>query len=191
MTTDNSVSHWLALLKEGEKAAAQPLWERYFRRLVALARGRLLGMPRGAADEEDVALSAFAAFCQGVAAGRFPDLADRQELWRLLMTLTARKAIHLVRDQHRQKRGGALTVEDEDLDAIVGAEPTPAFAAQLAEEFQRQMDRLGDPTLRAIALAKLEGYTNEEIAGKIDCAPRTVERKLRLIRALWQEEGPA
>src|SRR5581483_11439827 len=135
--------------------------------------------------------SAFAAFCQGLEAGRFPDLADRQELWRLLMTLTARKATHLVRDQGRLKRGGGAAAEpDADLDAVVGDEPTPSFAVQLAEEFQRQMDRLGDPGLRAIAVAKLEGYTNEEIAGRLDCAPRTVERKLRLIRALWAEEAP-
>jgi DNA-directed RNA polymerase specialized sigma24 family protein len=191
MPANNSVTNWIARLKEGEKAAAQPLWERYFRRLVGLARGRLLGKPRRAADEEDVALSAFATFCQGIEAGRFPDLADRQDLWRLLMTLTARKASHLVRDQHRQKRGGAAAPGDVDWSAIVGDEPTPAFAAELADELQRQMDRLGDPGLRAIARAKLEGYTNDEIAAKLDCAPRTVERKLRLIRALWTGEDPA
>src|SRR5262249_47596565 len=107
MAADESVSHWLNLLQsEGDTAAAQRLWERYFHRLVGLARAKLQGQPRRAADEEDVALSAFANFCRAVEAGRFPRLADRHDLWRLLVTLTERKAYNLVRDERRQKRGG-------------------------------------------------------------------------------------
>jgi DNA-directed RNA polymerase specialized sigma24 family protein len=34
----------------------------------------------------------------------------------------------------------------------------------------------------------MEGYTNDEIAAKLDCAPSTVERKLQRIRAQWQQE---
>jgi WD40 repeat protein len=79
-----SVTHWLGLLRAGDAVAAQPLWEGYFRRLVGLARARLQGVPRRAADEEDVALSAFDSFCQGAQAGRFPRLADRDDLWQVL-----------------------------------------------------------------------------------------------------------
>jgi DNA-directed RNA polymerase specialized sigma24 family protein len=42
--------------------------------------------------------------------------------------------------------------------------------------------------LRAIALAKLEGYTNAEIAARQECALATVERRLMTIRAVWKEE---
>src|SRR5262245_58994534 len=106
MAADESVSQWLNLLQEGDSAAAQQLWERYFHRLVGLARVKLQGQPRRAADEEDIALSAFASFCRNAADGRFPQLADRDDLWRLLVTLTERKAYNLVRDERRQKRGG-------------------------------------------------------------------------------------
>src|SRR5262249_47776007 len=61
-------------LKEGDRAASQALWERYFRRLVGLARERLRGWPRAAADEADVTLSAFDSFCRAAEAGRFPRL---------------------------------------------------------------------------------------------------------------------
>src|SRR2546423_6809687 len=106
MPPDKSVTHWLNLLQsEGDAAAAQRLWERYFHRLVGLARAKLQGQPRRAADEEDVALSAFASFCRAAEAGRFPRLADRHDLWRLLVTLTERQASNLVRDEDRQKRG--------------------------------------------------------------------------------------
>src|SRR5437762_1798633 len=106
MSPEGSVTGWLGQLRAGDAAAAQRLWERYFRSLVGLARARLQGAPRRAADEEDVALSAFATFCRNAEQGRFPQLHDRDGLWRLLMALTARKAAHLLRDQCRLKRGG-------------------------------------------------------------------------------------
>src|SRR5262249_5412187 len=64
MASDGSITRLIVLLKEGDRAAAQPLWDAYFRRLVGLARARLRGTPRGMADEEDVALSAFDSFCR-------------------------------------------------------------------------------------------------------------------------------
>jgi DNA-directed RNA polymerase specialized sigma24 family protein len=185
MASPRSVTHWIGQLQAGDPVAAQHLWEGYFRRLVGLARGKLQGLPRRVADEEDVALSAFASFCRGVEGGRFPQLADRDDLWRLLVTITARKAIHLAREQHSQKRGGAVRDEAAALDEFIGREPTPAFAAQVAEEFQRLLESLGDADLRTIAVSKMEGYTTEEIATKLRRAPRTVERKLDLIRRRW------
>ena len=89
MASSRSVSHWIGQLRAGDPVAAQHLWEGYFRRLVGLARGKLQSLPSRAADEEDVALSAFASFCRGVEGGRFPQLADRDDLWRLLVTITA------------------------------------------------------------------------------------------------------
>src|SRR5436190_46081 len=118
MSSTDSVTRWIEQLKAGDQRAAQPLWERYYRRLVRLARGQLRGARRRA---------------------------------------------------------------EEGL--------TPAFASELAEEFRRRLDSLGDDTLRAVALWKLEGYANEEIAEKLNCVVRTVERKLRVIRAIWGKAG--
>jgi DNA-directed RNA polymerase specialized sigma24 family protein len=199
MASEGSVSNWIELLKSGDHAAAQVLWERYFLRLVGLARTKLPEGRRRAADEEDVALSAFDSFCRGAEAGRFPQLADRDDLWRLLVTLTARKAFDQVRDEHRLKRGGggvlgqsALGTAGADSTAeferFAGREPTPESAAMVAEECQRLLACLKTDELRRIALWKLEGYTNEEIAAKLDCAPSTVERKLQRIRAQWEAE---
>jgi DNA-directed RNA polymerase specialized sigma24 family protein len=60
----------------------------------------------------------------------------------------------------------------------------------MTEECRRLLDRLGDETLRAVALWKMEGYTNREIAGKLGCVEHTVERKLRSIRLVWSSEVP-
>jgi DNA-directed RNA polymerase specialized sigma24 family protein len=193
MTATGSVTHWIGQLKGGSSDAAQKLWEGYFRKMVELARQKLQGLPRRAADEEDVALSAFDSFCRGAAAGRFPQLADRNSLWPLLVKITAHKAIDLLRHEHRHKRGGPPaeagrpTDPQLELEQVIGREPTPAFALLIAEQCQRLLDRLGDESLRAVALAKMEGYTTEEIAARLGCVPRSVERKLRKIRQLWGE----
>jgi DNA-directed RNA polymerase specialized sigma24 family protein len=192
MSAEGSISRWLSRLKAGDPQAAADLWQRYFARLVEVARGKLKGAPRRAADEEDVALSAFDSLCRGVEGGRFPQLADRDSLWRLLVVLTARKAAHLKRDASRQKRGGgqlAAGAEEADLERLLDAGPTPAFAAQMEEESQRLLDGLGDDELRAVALWKMEGYSNEEIAQRLGCGLRSVGRKLRVIRALWAQEA--
>lgn len=192
-----SVTLWMRQLQAGDTDAAQPLWERYFAELVRLARARLRGARCGLADEEDVALSAFDSFCRGVGAGRFPQLSDRNNLWSILVTLTARKAIDLANHEARQKRGGGRVVgesalaEDEErgLEQVVGAEPTPAFAAQVAEECRRLLALLDTGELRTLATWKMEGYTSAEIADKLGCAEVTVERRLRLIRKRWEKEA--
>ena len=195
MPSKGSVTGWLGLAQAGDADAAQQLWQRYFGRLVALARSKLRGSPVAVADEEDVALSAFDSCYRGIEQGRFPRLADRDNLWSLLVVITARKAGKLKRDASRQKRGGTReeqagnNMDVPELEAIIGPEPSPDFAVQVAEEYQRLLDGLGDDLARAVAMGKMEGYRNEEIATKLDCALRTVERKLRVIRRCWEKEN--
>jgi DNA-directed RNA polymerase specialized sigma24 family protein len=202
MRADASVTQWIDRLKAGDPDAAQKLWERYFRRLVGLARKKLRAAPRRAADEEDVALSAFDSFCRGAEQDRFPQLNDRLDLWQLLVLLTARKAFDLAQHERRQKRGGGAVLDEAallrpadssareaPLERIEDLEPTPAFAAQVAEECGRLLERLDSPELRSVALLKVEGHGNEEIAAQLGCGLRTVERRLRLIRSIWEQEG--
>src|SRR5215467_12351216 len=101
MSSDGSITRLMSLIKEGDRTAAQPLWDTYFHRLVALARARLQGIRRSTADEEDVALSAFDSFWRRAESGQFPQLADRDDLWQLLFVMTVRKAISLVRHEGR------------------------------------------------------------------------------------------
>jgi DNA-directed RNA polymerase specialized sigma24 family protein len=197
-----SVTYWICQLKAGDRAAAQHLWQRYFHRLVRLARHKLQGSPRLVADEEDVALSAFATFCRRAEQGCFPRLFDRDDLWQLLLVITTRKALNQIGQERRQKRGGAgphqravpaaaAEAEEPVWEQLISPEPTPEVAAQVAEEYQRLLSILGEPELRSIALWKLEGDTTGQIAAKLRRAPRTIERKLRLIRQLWAKELPS
>jgi DNA-directed RNA polymerase specialized sigma24 family protein len=203
-----SVTCWLGDLKGGDLAAAQPLWERYFARLVGVARGKLKRVRRTSVgeDEEDAALSAFNSFCGGMARGRFPQLADRDDLWKLLVVITARKAMAQAQREGRKKRGGGRVVDEAvlfgqgsgddgsmaGLERIAGDGPSPEFAAMMAEECQRLLNSLDDDALRQVALSRMEGYTNDEIADQLGCARRTIARRLDLIRKTWMsfvEEG--
>jgi DNA-directed RNA polymerase specialized sigma24 family protein len=197
-TSEQSVTRWIESLKAGDGEAAQRLWRRYFESLVRLARERLRGAPRRVADEEDAALNAFDSFCRGAARGRYPKLDDRDDLWRLLVVITERKALDQVQHERRQKRGGGrifgtLDGADADgegrrLDGPADPSPSPEFAAMLADDCRQLLARLRDNTLREVANLRLEGFTNEEIATKLGCSLRSVARKVELIRRTWLDE---
>jgi RNA polymerase sigma factor (sigma-70 family) len=200
VANQNSVTIWIDGIKAGDGSDIERLWDRYFERLVRLAAARLPAHSRRSFDEEDVALSAFQSFCDRAGRGQFPQLSDRDDLWRLLATITVRKAIDTIRQQSRQKRGGgqvlgesALLVgagtEGEGLAEVLSREPTPDEVAGFAENYHRFLARLQEPPLRTIALRRLEGQTTREIARALDVSTKTVERKLQLIRAIWSEES--
>src|SRR5947208_1271182 len=194
MSSEGSVTRWVTALRGGDAAAAQPLWERYHRRLVALARDKLRSARRRAADEEDVVQNAFHSFFRGVAGGHFPRLDDRDDLWRLLVVITARKALDQLAHEPSKRQGGgprqgesrlspgAGAAGGTGIEQVVGDEPTPEFAAQVAEEYQRLLDVLADETLQRVAVMKMEGLTRDEIADRLGCSRRSVARKLETIR---------
>lgn len=195
LNSDGSVTTWFGLLQAGQEQAAQQLWERYFPLLLDVARGKMRGISKQTADEEDVALSAFYSFCEAAKDRRIPSVTNRDQLWRTLVLITAGKVVDQRRYLGSQKRsaphvadsGRAAVVHPIELEAVIGDTPDPAFAAQLAEEFDLLMDRLSDRELRQTALAKLNGYTNEEIAEQLSCSARTVRRRLTVIRRIWLE----
>jgi DNA-directed RNA polymerase specialized sigma24 family protein len=198
---EGSVTRWISDLKSGGDSAALQLWERYFERLVRLARKKLRNDRRARAveDEEDAALSAFDSFCRGVDRGRFPRLTDRDDLWRLLVVLTVRKALDQIERQGAARRGGdhqgaeSTPLDDGDdpggdpLDRFLSNEPTPEFAAMVDERHRRLRDALGDAALCQVLDLRLEGYTREEIAERLGCAVSSVKRKLDIIRRTWLE----
>jgi DNA-directed RNA polymerase specialized sigma24 family protein len=150
-----------------------------------------------AAAPSNVAVSAFHSLCANAAKGRFDRLGDRDDLWRLLVVITSRKASDQKNRSTRAKRGGGRVLSENELadaagletgspwDEVPSDEPTPEFAAMLAEEYQNRLAALGKEELQRIAVLRMEGYTNEEIAAQLGCALRTVARRLEMIRAAW------
>jgi RNA polymerase sigma factor (sigma-70 family) len=171
-------------VQEGSSSAVRPLLSAYFGRLVRLAHKRLRNLPGLGSYDEDLALRSFQSVCQRLSdPARSLDLAGREDLWRLLATRTTSRAIDLIRRQRPVKILG-----DDDLAQLQIRGPTPGEAAELADECRRLLGLLKEPELRQIALWKVEGYTHEEIAARLDCVPRTIERKVSRIRLLWEHE---
>jgi RNA polymerase sigma factor (sigma-70 family) len=194
---NDSVTAWIGNLKDGQDEATQKIWERYFQQLVRVASRQLGSAPRRIADEEDVAISVFDSLCKGAAAGRFDQLRDRDDLWRLLTAISGMKAVDQIRRQTAQKRGGE-NVRGESIiaggvgagqmagfDQFVHGEPTPEFLAVMDEQQQAMFRALPDASQRDVARLRFEGYSNEEIAESLDMSLRSVERKLKVIREIW------
>jgi DNA-directed RNA polymerase specialized sigma24 family protein len=180
--------------------AARRIWQRYFRELLVLARSHLSRRIRRREDEQDVLQSMYKSFCRRQRRGDF-DLAGRDELWRLLVTITLRKARnaaqrHLCakRDVGREQAapppaaGGDSDSSTWTLEQMEATEPTPAEAALLNEALELRLMQLADAELHQVALWKLEGYTNLEIAARFQCTEKTIERKLKRIRARWESD---
>ena len=200
MDPELPVTHWLKAAEIGDDAARQRIWEHYYMRLVGLARTKLREGSKRIADEDDAVIAAFDAFFRGAEEGRFPELEGRDDLWQILVMLTCRKSSDQMKYQDRQRRGSGnvrgesifMRPGDKDdsvgFDEFEGADATPEFAVEIAENYQHLLSKLGNETLSQIAVWKMEGLQNAEIAERLDTTTRTVERKLNLIRQLWADE---
>src|SRR5262245_54787287 len=189
-----SVTHFFRRLQGGQREAAHDLWQRYCPRLLALARKTLAGrMPRGA-DPEDAVQSAFVSFWQRAEGGKFVGDIDRNQLWNLLGLITVRKALKQLERERAGKRGGGRVFSEQ---AAACRDGTPVSFEQVAAttpapEFDlvcNDLLTMLEEEPRAIALYRLMGYKNREIAELLDCTERKVERKLNLIRAVWEEHS--
>ena len=179
------------LQSANSSAAAHELWYFLRRRLVNLSKREVAWAKPTVYDEEDVALSAFSALCVGRQAGRYAEVSDRDEIWRLLAVIAINKARKRRTRENRIRRGGGFDRMDDDgklLESFISSEPAPEFRMAMEEECQRLLGLLKKPELKMVALLKVEGYTNEETARMLGCTRRAVQRRLALIRDFWSEE---
>ncbi len=187
------VSVWIVELRAADEVAARKIWEHFAIRLVAIARNSIRTSTRRAYDEEDAVQSMFRSICTGMAEGRFPDLHDRESLWGLMLVITSQKISNRHRFDQQQKRDIRRTLSDsvffdsEVSDTpLISREPTPEFAAEFNEICERLFACLDDPGLLEIATLKLEGFTDSEIAERLNFSRRTVQRRMTMIRRQWE-----
>jgi RNA polymerase sigma factor (sigma-70 family) len=189
---EGSVTFFFTRLRTGDRTAADELWKRYFPRIRGLARKTLSNYPQRVSDADDAAQSAFVSFFQRAERGDFGEDLDRQSLWNLLGVITVRKAMKQVGREQAQKRGGGQVRGESDqpgagsnralrLDQALGQMPTQEFDLR-CEELLLMLE--GE--LREIAVLRLFGHTNVEIAALLQCTERKIQRKLHLIRLKWQ-----
>jgi len=199
---DDPVSMWIEEIRDADDDAAHKVWEHFSARLHQSARKNLRAKTKRVYDEEDVVLSMFHSLCQGLAEGRFPDLNDRDSLWRLMLVITGRKIANRHRHDKRQRRDDRRTLTDSIFsesqlnqgkqlgDDLLSREPTPEFVAEFHETSERLIAAIDEPDLKEIALLRVEGFNDSEIADRLDCSRRTVQRRLTMIRQLWESQEP-
>lgn len=180
---DVGVTRWINAVRRGDEQSANELWNLYFRRLIGFARSRMGAIPTTTYDEEDAAISSFRVLCEKLQAGDYPEIADRNEFWQLLVTVAARKIKRRAEYEFAAKRGGGSILQPIDVTEVPAKEAT-----LFAVEYESLFNKLADPNLERVASLKIDGYTNEEIAKMIHRTRRTVQRMLDLIRDLWREE---
>lgn len=178
-----SVSLLYEEVRNGDERAVAELWKRFLPRLTGLARKALKGRDLRHADSDDVVQSAFLSFWKGAAGGQFDQPASRENLWNLLGVITVRKARKLIEREQAAKRGGGRRAAD------AADVPEPAVPDNVAfDAFCSDLFGLLEEDLQGFAALRMMGYTNEEVARMLDCSERKVERKLQLIRAIWESE---
>ncbi len=152
------------------------------------------GHPQRSAEADDAVQSAFAIFCLRVREGKFA-IGDRDDLWNLPGLITNRDALAQVRRERTEKRGGGKVVgEGAMLNPDGSPLPLDQAATELAPpEFDTHVAELLDqlePEVREIAVCRLMGYRNREIAERLSCTERKNERKLQIIRLAWEAAWP-
>jgi RNA polymerase sigma factor (sigma-70 family) len=192
-----SVSILIDRLKKGDHDALTPLWKRYFPRLAALARRHLDKRMRRVVDGEDVAATALESFCTKAERGEFTQLHDRADLWSLLVAITMHKVTDERRRQRRGKRTVDRTIGDADFDPfetrdrwdnVPDPELSPEDVVMMEDQIGHLLYQLKTDELRTVAILRLYGYTVPEIAERMRCVTRTVERRLEGIRDIWSAE---
>ena len=71
---------------------------------------------------------------------------------------------------------------------VIGDEPTPEMVLMLSESLEQLLSKLGGGQLRDLAVGKMQGFSNAELATQFECSERTIERRLHLIRETCQQE---
>lgn len=167
----------------GNSDSLNQLISRFWPRLLALANSTLRGRVQRVADAEDALQSAMISFWEQVDHGGFDHEMNRDDLWNVLGVFTVRKAIKLQERERAKKRGGGQVVTGlalENSPQNANDEGLDLICAEMLEML--------DPELRAYALLRLMGHKNREIAEQFACTERKVERKLQLVRAVWEQE---
>jgi DNA-directed RNA polymerase specialized sigma24 family protein len=199
MSTQGSVTPLIARLRaddtDDRNEAARLIWQRYFHALLALASDNLRPRIRCRESGEDVLQDMYASFCRRQRRGAY-DLANRDQLWCLLVKITLRNVRNTANRHRRQMRDVGREQAGPDGDEpgvlwrISDRGPTPAEAASLNEALEQRLKSLDDSDLRSVAIKKLEGWTNREIAASIGRTERAVERRLNRIRECWRDDDP-
>ena len=185
---DPSWQSWIRQLVEGNPQVVDEFWRGYGPRLQRLAAGFMTSRICRREEPEDVVQSVCRTFLRRAQIGQF-ELPDSEALWRLLCAITLTKVRQKVRFHRRQRRSvdRERHFEPRADDSrppgpeAVAPEPTPAEAAEFADQLQQLLAGMDEEERRVVEL-KLEQHTNLQMAKELSCSERTVRRILKRVQ---------
>ena len=197
MEMKSSVTDWITQLRNGHSSACDKLWPFYLQRLTAIISQKLESSRTGVSDEEDVLIDTCEVCFRKIREGVYPNISSRHDLWRLLTKIATRKSI----DQIRRSRKGvdrlrldateihssSSSFEVNHIDNFAGTEPTPEFAAMVADESRYRLSQLPEKMVGVVQL-RMQGFTLREIAEKTGISLPTVQRYISFVREMWSQD---
>jgi hypothetical protein len=175
----------------------EQLWDAFYPRMKLAVLSRVRSIQRPVADESGIALSAFHSFIQHARNGKFPNLVDQDEMWRLVKRIAIRKTSDVRKNLLAQKRGGgAIVVGQSDfsdesgqlqgIDLASDPHGDPSESVEVADLLNKMLQRLPDDKHRDVILLKLQGASVVTIAECLGTTTRTIQRILKKIEQSWQ-----
>lgn len=193
MSEDPRLTEWFRKMAEGDLEAANSLIEYFFPQLIAFSeaqyRQKFPTSHPVVEDAEDAAQSALKTLWRRSREGRFSDVVNRNQLWRLLAKITLRK-IYAQRKRATAKRRGGIIDKHIYIGSLKMPDaclPAQESQAELHTNVRDALDALTDPVLRNIAALRLNGTDVKDIAEELDLSPRTIQRWIKEITETWEK----
>jgi RNA polymerase sigma factor (sigma-70 family) len=180
--------------RAGNEDAARQIFDRYVDRLMAVARHRISERLQSRFGPEDVVQSVFRTFFSHARDGEF-SISNQDDLCRLLMRITVHKALSQVAFHKAAKRDAGRELDQGPLPGdrvqqLLDHHPGPAEAESLVDELVHFVNQLR-PADRQILEMRMQGYTNDVIASKLQVSDRQIRRIMERIRGLARQSGTA
>lgn len=189
-SSDSQIRPLISLVRSGDQDAAEAVFDRYAQQLARLAERHLSRRVTQRVDGDDVAQSVFRTFFRRTERGDFR-IHSSDQLWKLLVTITIRKA------QMQGRRHGAgmrdATLEANDSVALLAAidrEPGPDEARIFDDEIERVLRTVPEhqrDLYRQVLELKLAGHSNREVARQLKLLARNVDRMIERLQDRFEE----
>ena len=190
------ITEILAMSRGLNHREASVLWDAFLPKLIVVIKAKLRNSQLRVTDEDDIAQNAMLSLFNGLQNKQFDTVRNSDELWKLLVTITARKIVAQQRYELAQKRGsGKVRGESvfnhpqaSDLDGIgqiIDPNLLPESAENVLQTYAALLPDIGDENSLKTIMLRMEGFTNQEIAEKMACSVSRVEQRIAKVRLSW------
>jgi len=178
--------------RRGDQRAAKMLYDRYVGLLLAQAKRRLSQRLASRVEAEDIVQSVFRSFFLRLQKGEY-QFDQGEDIAKLLLRITVNKTLRQVTYHQAAKRAlqqetPQPTEANEALIQVAGRDPSPEEAVAYVDEVEHFLKQLPTEARRIIEL-RLEGFSEREIAERLQISDRKVRRINERIRELAERDG--